>query len=147
MLVVIDNAASIEQVRPLLPGIPECAVLITSRNRFGGLAVRHGARILDVDRLSTDQAEKLLFATIGARAAADPDHVTRLAARCAGPTEQHVTTKHTPEKGPSVVDVPSPIGRGVTLQPTWSAPSVLSRESHADSLLDHKTFSLFRTCL
>ncbi|GIJ57716.1 phosphorylase family protein [Virgisporangium aurantiacum] len=84
MLVVVDNAASIEQVRPLLPGTPECAVLITSRNRLGGLAVRHGARILDVDRLSTDQAEKLLSATIGARAAADPDHVTRLAARCAG---------------------------------------------------------------
>jgi hypothetical protein len=40
-LILLDDAASVDQVRPLLPGTADCLVLITSRHYLGGLA---GAR-------------------------------------------------------------------------------------------------------
>ncbi|NUR62521.1 MAG: tetratricopeptide repeat protein [Catenulispora sp.] len=40
VLMVLDNAAGEEQVRPLIAGGPECGVLITSRHRLTGLDLR-----------------------------------------------------------------------------------------------------------
>jgi hypothetical protein len=36
LLIVLDNVASSDQVRPLLPGASHCATLITSRSRLSG---------------------------------------------------------------------------------------------------------------
>jgi DNA-binding SARP family transcriptional activator/tetratricopeptide (TPR) repeat protein len=82
MLIVLDNAASGEQVRPLLPGTGSCAVLVTSRDSLAGLVAVHGARRLDLDLLPTADALALLRRLVGARVEVDPDAATALVHRC-----------------------------------------------------------------
>jgi DNA-binding SARP family transcriptional activator/tetratricopeptide (TPR) repeat protein len=82
MLVVLDNAGSAEQVRPLLPGDPACAVVVTSRDSLTGLVARDGAQRLDLDLLPPEDAVGLLRALIGARVDADPAAAALLASRC-----------------------------------------------------------------
>jgi tetratricopeptide (TPR) repeat protein/transcriptional regulator with XRE-family HTH domain len=80
VLVVLDNAGGEAQVRPLLPGSPTCAVLVTSRTRLGGL---EGARMLDVDLLYPAQAMALLGRIVGReRVAAEPAAAAELARLC-----------------------------------------------------------------
>lgn len=83
MLIVLDNAATVEQVRPLLPGSGSCAVLVTSRDSLAGLVAREGAQRLDLDLLPPGAAHTLLRRLIGPRAEADPDAVEALATQCA----------------------------------------------------------------
>ncbi|GES22331.1 hypothetical protein Aple_052280 [Acrocarpospora pleiomorpha] len=57
VLIVLDNAASAAQVRPLLPGTDTCLVIVTSRSRLSGLVARDGANRVRVDMLA--EAESL----------------------------------------------------------------------------------------
>jgi tetratricopeptide (TPR) repeat protein/transcriptional regulator with XRE-family HTH domain len=82
ILVVLDNAGSAEQARPLLPGSPTCAVVVTSRDSLTGLVARDGAARLDLDLLPLPDAVRLLRDLIGDRAAADPGATETLAERC-----------------------------------------------------------------
>lgn len=85
VLVLLDNAASSEQVQPLLPGSPSCAVLATSRRRLSGLLAVHGARQLVLDVLPDADAGRLLAGHLGAaRSAAEPEAFAELLRRCAG---------------------------------------------------------------
>jgi DNA-binding SARP family transcriptional activator/TolA-binding protein len=83
VLVVLDNARDGDQVRPLLPGDPGCAALLTSRDALAGLAAADGARRLDLDVLPLADAVALLRSLIGPRADADPAAVAELAGLCA----------------------------------------------------------------
>jgi len=83
LLVVLDNAASEEQVRPLLPGSPSAMVLVTSRATLPGLVARDGARRLDLDLLPVGDAVALLRALIGDRVDADQAAAQSLASLCA----------------------------------------------------------------
>lgn len=62
VLVVLDNAVDESHVRPLLPGGPGCAVLLTSRARLAGLA---GAHPVPLDVMPSSQAVELLSKVIG----------------------------------------------------------------------------------
>ncbi|MCC9738830.1 tetratricopeptide repeat protein [Streptomyces sp. MNU89] len=84
MLVVLDNALSEEQVRPLLPGSASCSVLVTSRDSLAGLVVLHGARRIALRPLPTPDALTLLRTLIGARVTAEPGPAAALAAQCVG---------------------------------------------------------------
>jgi DNA-binding SARP family transcriptional activator/tetratricopeptide (TPR) repeat protein len=84
VLVVLDNAATVEQVRPLLPGGTGCLVLVTARDRLAGLVAREGARLLTLGVLSPAEARRLLGRALGEdRAAGEPEATERLAGLCA----------------------------------------------------------------
>ncbi len=82
VLVMLDNAGSAEQVRPLLPGTPACTVMVTSRDALAGLVARDGATRLELDLLPLEEAVDLLRTLIGARVDAAPDAAAELAAQC-----------------------------------------------------------------
>jgi DNA-binding SARP family transcriptional activator/Tfp pilus assembly protein PilF len=82
MLVVLDNAGSADQVRPLLPGTPACVVVVTSRDSLAGLVARDGAARVDLDLLPLAEAVDLLRALIGRQLDADPAAAATLASQC-----------------------------------------------------------------
>jgi DNA-binding SARP family transcriptional activator/Tfp pilus assembly protein PilF len=82
MLVVLDNAGSADQVRPLLPGAPGCVVVVTSRDTLAGVVARDGAARLDLDVLPLEEAVALLRTLIGARVDAEPGAAAGLAGQC-----------------------------------------------------------------
>ena len=82
VLLVLDNARDAEQVRPLLPGTPGSAVVVTSRDALAGLVARDGAARVELDLLPENEAESLLRRLVGPRAEADPRAVHTLVAQC-----------------------------------------------------------------
>jgi DNA-binding SARP family transcriptional activator len=68
MLIVLDNAATEAQVRPLLPGAAGCLVLVTSRAKLAGLA---DAEPLSLDVLPPDDALTLFRRAAGVQRVAD----------------------------------------------------------------------------
>lgn len=85
MLVVLDNAADVEQVEPLLPGGDSCTVLVTSRRTLTGLITRHGAQHLALDPLRDNEARAVLARRLGAaRVEREPQAVEELVGLCGG---------------------------------------------------------------
>ena len=83
VLVVLDNAASAEQIRPLLPGTARCLAVVTSRNRLSGLAARDGAERLTLDLLTPAEAVALIAQVAGnERTAANLAATSKLAELC-----------------------------------------------------------------
>lgn len=83
LLLLLDNASTTEQVRPLLPGGDDCTVIVTSRDRLTGLIVKEGARQLRLDVLADAEARSLLADAVGTeRLLAELDAVDELARLC-----------------------------------------------------------------
>jgi tetratricopeptide (TPR) repeat protein len=82
MLIVLDNARSAAQVRPLLPGASSCFVLVTSRDDLAALVAREGARRVDLDVLTKPEAVALLRGLVGERVDSEPAMAAALGDRC-----------------------------------------------------------------
>ncbi|MEV0425100.1 helix-turn-helix domain-containing protein [Micromonospora sp. NPDC050495] len=81
-LLVLDNAASEDQVRPLLPTGPGWLTLVSSRFALGGLDSTCRLRLADLDEAT---ARRLIEEIIGAdRVAAEPEATIELVRLCAG---------------------------------------------------------------
>jgi DNA-binding SARP family transcriptional activator/tetratricopeptide (TPR) repeat protein len=93
VLVLLDDAASEEQVRPLLPGGPGSLVLITTRRRLTGL---DGVHTLPLETFSTEESLDLLARQAGRdRVAAEPAAARRLAQLCGHlPLALALTARH-----------------------------------------------------
>jgi tetratricopeptide (TPR) repeat protein/transcriptional regulator with XRE-family HTH domain len=82
MLVLLDNARDVEQIRPLLPASNDCAVLITSRSRLADLP---GGFRLSLSSMPEDEAMILLAQLVGPdRLAAEPEATAELLRACDG---------------------------------------------------------------
>ncbi|WP_327727356.1 NB-ARC domain-containing protein [Streptomyces sp. NBC_00487] len=82
LLVLLDDAADTEQVRPLLPASPGSLTLVTSRNGLSGL-IASGAHPLRLGLPSAADARAMLAAHLGHdRPTAEPEAADEIVARC-----------------------------------------------------------------
>lgn len=83
VLVLLDNAHNVDQVRPLLPGTSTTVTLVTSRSRLAGLVAINGARRLLLAPLPAHESLDLLTTLLGAgRIAAEPEAAAAVAEAC-----------------------------------------------------------------
>ncbi|GAA2736385.1 ATP-binding protein [Actinocorallia aurantiaca] len=82
LIVLLDDAATAAQVRPLLPGQGSSVVVVTTRRRLSGLAL-DGASFVPVDSLKETDAVELLTRMLGEqRTGAEPEAARELVRLC-----------------------------------------------------------------
>jgi tetratricopeptide (TPR) repeat protein len=117
VLVVLDNAGSEEQVRPLLPGDGASRSLITAKRPLAGL---EGVRRLILGPLSLPEATELLTGILGQRAARDDESaLSQLAELCEGM--------------PLALRI---IGNRLVSRPGWDAAGLAARLADEEHRLD-----------
>ncbi|WP_329166971.1 helix-turn-helix domain-containing protein (plasmid) [Streptomyces sp. NBC_01717] len=117
VLVVLDNVASEEQVRPLLPGGGASRALITTRRSLAGL---EGVRRLVLGPLPLPESTELLTGILGDRSARDEDAtLARLAELCGGlPLALRI------------------IGNRLVSRPEWDAAQLVARLADEERRLE-----------
>jgi hypothetical protein len=65
VLIVLDNARDVEQVRPLLPGSTGPMVVITSRNELTGLVAIEGAQPIRLALMDRSESRQLIIGHLG----------------------------------------------------------------------------------
>jgi transcriptional regulator with XRE-family HTH domain/tetratricopeptide (TPR) repeat protein len=117
VLLLLDNAVSEQQVRPLLPAGRGCAVLVTSRAILAGL---EGAAVTPLTMLAPDEAVELLARVAGAeRVAQELPAAQAIAELCGGlPLALRI------------------VGARLATRPEWSLPQMVHRLSDERRRLD-----------
>jgi hypothetical protein len=107
LLLVLDDAHGVEQLRPLLPSWTSCRVVVTSRDPLTALLARPWVHRIELDPLSLDDSVALLMPLIGRRAAADQSALRSLAVSCRGvPLALRIAAEYVlahPETPPAVL--------------------------------------------
>ncbi|MBP2323092.1 tetratricopeptide (TPR) repeat protein [Kibdelosporangium banguiense] len=84
LLILLDNVASADQVRALMPASESSVTVATSRVRLGGL-ITQGARFVEIDRLGVPDGVELLSRAVGAvRIKNELDSARELVTFCGG---------------------------------------------------------------
>ncbi|SCF49533.1 Tetratricopeptide (TPR) repeat [Micromonospora matsumotoense] len=132
VLVLLDNAGDADQVRPLLPGSPECLVVVTGRGHLPGLVTIEGASPLLLDPLSRRDAHELLSRRLGTdRLDNEPEAATRIVDAAAGlPLALAIVA------GRAAVQPGLGLGR---LADELTGSAGLDRFSHGDAVTDVRT--------
>jgi len=107
VLVVLDNAAGHEQIRPLLSSAPGCLTLVTSRRRLVGL---DDVRSLPLDVLPLADASRLLERAIGPGRFTAEDDLAEVARLCG--------------RLPLAIQL---VGNRMRHRPAWTAAAVAKR--------------------
>ncbi|GLY71715.1 hypothetical protein Atai01_83340 [Amycolatopsis taiwanensis] len=85
LLIVLDNVAAAEQVRPLLPGSGSCRLVLTSRRDMDMFRTVHGITTIRLKPLTVVEGRQLLEQVLGEkRIAAEPDAALLLVEKCEG---------------------------------------------------------------
>jgi tetratricopeptide (TPR) repeat protein len=79
LLIILDNARDRDQVAPLLPDVPGCLVLVTSRRKLIGLP---GGTPFPLDPFEREEATELLLASAEVAATAQDAAVQRVVTLC-----------------------------------------------------------------
>jgi DNA-binding SARP family transcriptional activator/Tfp pilus assembly protein PilF len=83
LLIVLDNAADVDQIRPLVPATTTSALVVTSRTSLPSLATYHAVLGLGLDVPSDEEALALLRAVAGRdRVNEEIDEALRIVAWC-----------------------------------------------------------------
>jgi DNA-binding SARP family transcriptional activator len=85
VLIVLDNAASIDQILPLVPPSPTSMLAVTSRHAMSALTTYHSVRRIPVDAMSRGDSLTLLRDVVGAeRIDREPAQAAMIVTSCAG---------------------------------------------------------------
>ncbi|MFD9886172.1 BTAD domain-containing putative transcriptional regulator [Streptomyces alboflavus] len=127
-LVVLDDAADEEQVRPLLPGTGSCLLLITSRRVLGGL---DGARTTRLAPFSPKEATALIDRVTERERpwTGPPDHPGANSPQVPGPDDALLRIAELCGHLPLAVAL---AGRRLRTRPSWSTTD-LARRLEADA--------------
>ncbi|MBA8924824.1 DNA-binding SARP family transcriptional activator [Kutzneria viridogrisea] len=83
VLIILDNARSFAQVLPLLPGNGNCCLVVTGRRPLAELLGSHGATMVHLSALASQDAVALLDSVVGDdRITEDPEGADRLVRLC-----------------------------------------------------------------
>ncbi|CAM3351795.1 hypothetical protein STSO111631_15620 [Stackebrandtia soli] len=103
MLILLDNARDVDQLRPLLPGGGDSVVLATSRNRMLGLVAVNGATPIAIDSFRREESVKLLKGLLSD--AIDDAAADELAEQCADlPLALRIAAAHILARGDGAAD-------------------------------------------
>lgn len=83
-LVLLDNAGTVADVLPLVPGSATSVLVVTSRSSLTALVARHAVHHVVLEALDESSSVTLLEKVLGPRRSGDRAAVARLAGACAG---------------------------------------------------------------